>query len=76
MSLRKWGDDMVIQPEREGRSANDLFVKSERRRIDLLNQVFFGSIELTKDENSILVWLCGLDEYTINGIVSAFKKVI
>lgn len=67
---------MVIQPEREGRSVNDFFIKSERRRIDLLNCEFFSEIELTKDENRILVWLCGLDEYTINGIVSAFKKVI
>ncbi len=65
---------MVIQPEREKRNVNDSFYKSERRRINLLNHEFFSEIELTQNENSVLVWLCGWDEYTIESIVSAFKK--
>lgn len=34
--------------------------------------VFFADIDLTKDENRVLVWLCGWDWYTHNNIVSAF----
>ena len=67
---------MIIQPEKEKRNINDSFYKSERRRIDLLNHEFFSEIELTQNENSVLVWLCGWDEHTINNIISAFKKVI
>lgn len=66
---------MIIQPEQEARNVNDLFFESERSRIDLLNREFFSNVELTKNENDLLVWLCGWDEYTINGIVSAFRKV-
>lgn len=66
---------MIKQPEREARKVNDLFFESERRRIDILNHEFFSNVELSKDENDILVWLCGWDEHTINSIVSAFKKV-
>lgn len=67
---------MIKQTKRESRNVNDyLFIKSERRRIEMLNRVFFSNVELTKDENSVLVWLCGWDEYTINNIVSAFKKI-
>ncbi len=54
---------------------NDLFYEVERNRIDMLNREFFQDIELTKEENDVLVWLCGWDEWTINAIVSVFRKV-
>ncbi len=41
----------------------------------MLNREFFQDVELTEQENSVLVWLCGWDEWMIDGIVSAFMKV-
>ncbi len=66
---------MIIQPEKGTRRVNDLFYEAERRRIDMLNREFFQDVELRKNENDVLVWLCGWDEWTINSIVSAFRKV-
>lgn len=66
---------MVIQPEKGSRNVNDLFYESEEARVAMLNHEFFTDIELTKAENDVLVWLCGWDEWTINNILSAFKKV-
>ena len=66
---------MIIQPDKGTRHVNDLFYEAERKRIALLNREFFQNVELTKEENDVLVWLCGWDEWTINAIVSAFGKV-
>lgn len=66
---------MIIQPQKGTRKVNDLFYEAEGRRIDMLNREFFQYVELSKKENDVLVWLCGWDEWTINNIVSAFKKV-
>ena len=66
---------MIVQPERESRNINDKFYEYERRQIDLLNQEFFSDIELTAQENKVLVWLCGWDEWMINAVVSVLKKV-
>jgi len=66
---------MIIQPEKETRNINDLFYEAEGKQIDMLNREFFQNVELTEQENRVLVWLCGWDEWTINSIVSAFKKV-
>ncbi len=41
----------------------------------MLNREFFQDVELTEQENRVLAWLCGWDEWTIDGIVSAFRKV-
>ncbi len=65
---------MIIQPDKGTRNVNDSFYESESRRIDMLNREFFRDVELSKNENNVLVWLCGWDECTINNIVSAFKK--
>ncbi len=67
---------MIIQPEKGTRNVNDLFYEAERNRIDMLNREFFQDVELTEQENSVLVWLCGWDEWTVNGIVSVFRKVM
>lgn len=66
---------MIKQPVKGTRNVNDLFYEAEEKRIKLLNQEFFQDIELTKAENEVLVWLCGWDEWTINAVVSAFRKV-
>ncbi len=66
---------MIIQPEKGIRNVNDLFYESERNRIDLLNREFFQDIELTEQENRVLVWLCGWDDWTIDAIVNVFRKV-
>lgn len=68
-------DNMIKQPNRAKRNVNDSFYKSETERIHLLNERFFGDIELTVQENAVLVWLCGLDYRTFNAAVSVLEKV-
>lgn len=67
---------MIIQPEKETRNVNDLFYEGERKRIEMLNNEFFSDVELTDEENRLLVWLCGWDNCTIEAVMSVFKKVI
>ncbi len=66
---------MIIQPEKGTRNVNNLFYESESRRIDMLNREFFQDIQLSKKENDVLVWLCGWDDWTIEGIVDVFTKI-
>lgn len=66
---------MIIQPEKGTRNVNNLFYESESKRIDMLNHEFFHDIELTKKENDVLVWLCGLDNWTIEAVVDVLRKV-
>ena len=66
---------MIIQPEKGTRNVNNLFYESESKRIDMLNREFFHDIELTKKENDVLVWLCGLDNWTIEAVVNVLWKV-
>lgn len=67
---------MIQQPNEKNRKITDYFRDIERRRIDMLNREFFADVSLSKQENDVLVWLCGWDESTLNSIVSAFKKVV
>lgn len=66
---------MIIQPEKGTRDVSDLFYEAERKRIEMLNNAFFRDVELTEEENRILIWLCGWDNCTIDILVKAFKKV-
>lgn len=66
---------MIIQPEKGTRNVNDLFYKTERKRIDMLNREFFHNVELTKKENDVLVWLCGWDDWVFDAVVDALRKV-
>ena len=66
---------MIIQPEKGTRYVNDLFHEAERKRIAMLNCEFFQDVQLSKKENDVLVWLCGWDDWTIDTIISAFRKV-
>lgn len=66
---------MIKQPKRENRSVNDSFYKSETERISVLNEKFFDDIDLTAQENTVLVWLCGLDHRTFDAVVSVLEKV-
>ena len=45
------------------------------RRIADLNEIF-GEVELTEDEQRILIWLAGWDEYTIENMLSAIRKAM
>ena len=66
---------MIKQPKRASRNVNDSFYKAETDRIRMLNEKFFGGIELTAQENTVLVWLCGLDYRTFDSRVSVLEKV-
>ena len=66
---------MIIQPAKGTRNVTDLFYEAERKRIEMLNNAFFHDVELTEEENRILIWLCGWDNCTINVLVKAFRKV-
>jgi hypothetical protein len=68
---------MIRETERKQKEiSNDPFCQMVQKRIDLLNQEFFQNIELTKQENQVLIWLCRWDEETINAIISAVKKLL
>lgn len=64
---------MIIQPEWGTRNVNKCFYESEARRIADLNEIF-GEVELTEDEQRILIWLAGWDEYTIENVLSVIRK--
>lgn len=67
---------MIIQPKREMRNVNDSFFQQhEAQKIAELNDVF-GNVELTNNEEKVLIWLAGLDDYTVDNLVSAVKKAI
>lgn len=66
---------MIIQPEKEIRNVGNLFYESEKRRIEMLNREFFQYVQLDEQENAVLVWLCGWDEWTMRAIISIFKKL-
>ena len=67
---------MIVQPEKVTRNVNESFYEDERKQIATLNNEFFQNVELTDQENKVLVWLRGLDGYTVEALVSAFKKVM
>lgn len=64
---------MLKQPSQESRGVNDLFMESEKKRIDRLNEML-GDLELTKSEEEVLIWLCGWDSWTIENIISVMEK--
>ena len=66
---------MIIQPEWGTRNVNKYFYESEARRIATLNEIF-GDIELTEDEQRILIWLAGGDEYTLENMLSVIRKAM
>lgn len=66
---------MIRQPKRGSRNVNDYFYKAETERIAKLNEVF-GSVDLTAEEEKVLIWLAGLDNWTIDNAVSAIKKAV
>lgn len=63
---------MLKQPI-DDRGNNEYFLKAEKRRIEKLNNVL-GEINLAADEERILVWLCGQDDFTLDNIVSIIEK--
>ena len=64
---------MIIQPEWGTRNVNKYFYESEARRIADLNEIF-GEVELTEDEQRILIWLAGWEESTVDNLLSVIKK--
>ena len=48
---------MIKQPKKGTRDVTDLFYEAERKRIEMLNNAFFRDVELTEEENRILIWL-------------------
>lgn len=66
---------MIRQPGTGTRNVNDTFYKSESQNIAKLNEIF-GNVDLTDDEERVLIWLAGYDKWTIDNVVSAFKKAV
>ena len=66
---------MIIQPEWGTRNVNKCFYESEARRIADLNEIF-GEVELPEDEQRILIWLAGWNEYTIENVLSVIRKAM
>lgn len=65
---------MIKQPERGSRNVNDIYYDFETRMIEKMNAVL-GDVELTKAEESTLIWLSGWEESTIDHLVSVMEKV-
>lgn len=67
---------MIIQPEiKNWKEENKYFYESERQHIAVLNEIF-GEIDLSEEEQSILAWIAGWDDRTVNSLSSAIRKVI
>ena len=66
---------MIIQPDREKWSANDIRYKNEARRIAVLNEIF-GDVELSTEEMRTMVWLAGWEDSTVENVVSAIRKAM
>jgi hypothetical protein len=63
---------MLKQPT-EKRNVTEYYLEDEKKHIDMLNKAL-GDIELTKSEESSLIWLCGWETEVIRDIISTFKK--
>ena len=46
----------------------------EQAKIDMLNEVL-KDIELSKDEEKSLIWLCGWEKSTVENICSVMNKL-
>lgn len=63
----------MIKYPLEKRNKTEGAINTERKNIDMLNEAL-GDIELTPQEESSLIWLCGWETSTLKNIISAFKK--
>ena len=64
---------MLKQPERGSRNVNDLFYKMEGRQIQKMNEVL-ADVELTKAEETTLIWLAEWEESTVDHLLSVIEK--
>lgn len=72
---REGVDFMIIRSGKGTRGDDDLAKKEEGKRVEMLNREFFQNVQLTKEENDVLVWLCGWDEWTVGAMVGVFRKI-
>lgn len=63
----------MIKYPTEPRNVTESFLITERKHIDMLNNAL-GDIELTKEEERSLIWLCGWETSTLKHVISAFEK--
>lgn len=63
----------MIKYPLEKRNKTEGAINTEKKNIDMLNEAL-GDIELTPQEESSLIWLCGWETSTLKNIISAFKK--
>lgn len=63
----------MIKYPTEPRNVTESFKAMERKHIDILNKAL-GDIELTKEEERSLIWLCGWETSTLKHVISAFEK--
>lgn len=64
---------MINYPSKD-RNVNELFIKHERKYIDMLNEIL-GDIEFTPSEENFLQWMTGWDDWTIKNFISVIEKV-
>lgn len=63
----------MLQQPTDKRNVNKYYLADEKKHIDMLNKAL-GDIELTKSEESSLIWLCGWETEVIRDIISVFEK--
>ena len=66
---------MIIQPKWGTQKENKDVYESETSRMACPNEIF-EEIELTEDEQRILIWLAGWDEYTMENMLSVIRKAM
>ena len=74
LNKKESGDSMIDKSILTTKKLNEIALETITKRVDTLNKSFFKDVELTEEEQKVLIWLCEWDADTINNIVSAFKK--
>lgn len=74
LNKKESGDSMIDKSILATKKLNEIALETITKRVDTLNKSFFKDVELTEEEQKVLIWLCEWDADTVNNIVSAFKK--
>lgn len=66
---------MIVRSDKGTRGEDDLAKKEEGKRVEMLNRELFQDVQLAKEENDVLIWMCGWDEWMVRAMVGVFRKI-
>lgn len=64
----------MLKPLNTNRNVSASFLAQEQKNINQLNKVLKG-VELSPEEERILLWLCGWETSTVKSICSVLERV-